>query len=688
MKGVHGLGEDLLTRGNDIESSLLAGEHALSVEGDLLAGRRWFDSAYREAERWGDGVAMAHAALGLGGLWVHEHRSAADSAMIRARQRHALALNDAHSALALRLRTRLVAEEEYRTGGHTAALAMVEEARRRGDPVALAEALSLAHHCVLGPEHGTLRLELAQELIAVASLTARRGDLLMGLLWRTVDLLLDADPHAERCLEELRGLLGREGHLATGFVVSAIDVMFSIRDGRFTQAEALASTCAERGAVAGDIDATGWYGAQLVAIRWYQGRIAELLPMLSDLVNSPLLSAVDNSCLAGLAVAAATAGERRPAMSALARLRGHDLADLPRSSSWLLSMYGVVEAAHLLGDVELAARAYDLLLPFARLPIMVSLGAACFGSVQHCLGVTSLTGGDAGRAAEHLSAAIQDNLALGHWPAMILSRWRLGQALALRDGPRDKVARRELDLATREAAALGMALPSAPPYLPSVPPSVPPNPPPSVPPSVPPCTLPPETRRRVLISAGASGDDDGRAPVVALLRRGGSWRIAMGGRFARVGDSVGLRHLAVLLANPGQEIPATDLAAGPGLSDAEPAAGSTTPDQPVLDGQARRAYRERLTRLDVEIDDLESSGRTEHACALRAERDWLAAELASATGLGGRPRPFAGNRERARIAVGKAIRRALDRISEADPVIGDELRATVRTGTRCCYRPE
>jgi hypothetical protein len=37
--------------------------------------------------------------------------------------------------------------------------------------------------------------------------------------------------------------------------------------------------------------------------------------------------------------------------------------------------------------------------------------------------------------------------------------------------------------------------------------------------------------------------------------------------------------------------------------------------------------------------------------------------------------------------VGKAIRRALTRIAEADPVIERELRDTIQTGVRCCYRP-
>lgn len=626
----------------NVEFALMAGERALAVEGNLRDGRRWFDAAYLAAHRLGNGPAMARAALGLGGVWVHEHRTAADAALVRARQRQALAMVPPRSVPALRLRARLAGEADYRASEHAAIFAVLAEARTAGDPVALAEALSLAHHCVLGPGHGALRLELAEELIGLAPLTGRRGDLLMGLLWRTADLFAAADPHAERCLSELRGLLAAEDHLAAGFVVSAMEVMLAVRAGRLAQAEQLAAACAERGAAAGDIDATGWYGGQLASIRWYQGRLAELLPTLSELVNSPMLSAVDNAYFAALAVAAASAGDRRLAVSMLARLRGRDLADLPRSSSWLSTMCGVVEAAHLLADADTAARAATLLAPFADLPMIASLGVTCFGSVRQALGVAALTTGDADAAAAHLRAAVHDNLALGHWPAAVLSRWRLGQALAIRHGSRDERARAELETATREAGELGMALPT--------------------------CRAAAEVR----------------APMIVCRRRGRQWRIELGGRVALVEQSVGMRHLATLIANPDSEIRACDLAAGPGGG---PDDGDGASAQPLLDDLARRTYRQRLATLQDEIEELEAMNDAERAAALRAEREWLVDELAAATGMGGRTRRFTGHEERARIAVGKAIRRAVNRIAAADPVIGDELRATVQTGLRCSYRP-
>jgi hypothetical protein len=627
--------------GEDLASLLAKGAFALEHDGDLRAGRRLYDAAYREAERVGDAGAMGEAALGMGGLWVHEHRTVAGAALLDRRLRRAHSLVDPRSSVALRLRVRLAGEAGYRSGDPAEILALLDEARRAGDPVARAEALSIAHHCLLSPEYGALRQALAVELVSESFHTGRRSDLLMGLLWETVDLFLDGDPHAGRRLAELREQLARADHLAVGFVVDAIEAMLAIRAGDLDGAEKLAHASAERGAAAGDVDATGWHGAQLIAIRWYQGRVVEVLPMLIELVDSPTLSAVDNSHLAALAVAAATAGDHPTAAGALASLYRHALADLPRHSSWLATMNGVVEAADLLDDARTASRAYELLRPYAHLPMVGSLGVACFGSVHHALGVAALTTGDLDRAVEHLRAAIQQNLALAHRPAVIASRRRLAQALTRRSRPGDTAeAERELAAAAQQATALGIALP----------------------------------------------DGSGPAPLTATCtRHGRDWQVALGNRSVLVGHRIGILHLAVLIANPRREVDAIDLAAG--LSALGITNAATASSQPVLDRAAIQQYQNRLAQLRQEIDDLAAQDDPERAARAHAEWDWLKSELAAAAGLGGRTRAFPTNHERARIAVGKAIRRALDHITKADPLIGAYLTRTVRTGIRCSYWP-
>lgn len=154
---------------------------------------------------------------------------------------------------------------------------------------------------------------------------------------------------------------------------------------------------------------------------------------------------------------------------------------------------------------------------------------------------------------------------------------------------------------------------------------------------------------------------------------------------------VGMLHLAVLIANPGQEIPAIDLAAGVAAARAVVHGGAAARNsgsaQPVLDQAAVQAYQYRLSQLRAEIGNLEFSNDDEGIVRAQAERDWLMAELVSASAIGGRTRRFPDNSERARIAVGRAIRRALTLIEDASPSIGQYLHSTVHTGMYCSYWP-
>jgi hypothetical protein len=300
-------------------------------------------------------------------------------------------------------------------------------------------------------------------------------------------------------------------------------------------------------------------------------------------------------------------------------------------------MNGIVETAALLGDAEVSARAYDLLRPYAGLPMVGSLGITCFGSVHHALGVASLTCGNLDQAIDHLRAAVQHNLALAHWPAVAASRRRLAEAYQRRGQPGDaEAARDESETIASQQATQAPPVPD-------------------------------------------EGDRDPAGLVAECHRVGRKWRLAWRDRSVLMEDSIGMAHLAVLVANPRREILAADLAAG--LS-ALGTVGDLGSAHPVLDQAAIAEYRNRLRRLDAELDQ-----RAGGAAEARAERDWLVAQLASAAGLGGRVRSFPDQGERARVAVGKAIRRALARIAEADPVLGDHLRQTVHTGVRCSYWP-
>jgi len=138
-----------------------------------------------------------------------------------------------------------------------------------------------------------------------------------------------------------------------------------------------------------------------------------------------------------------------------------------------------------------------------------------------------------------------------------------------------------------------------------------------------------------------------------------------------------MHDLAVLLAHPGQPVPASELVGVITQSRGEPA----------LDRQALTAYRARLRDLDDDIDEADGNNGTERAARARAERDTLVAELTRSVGRGGRPRRLGDDTDKARKTVTIRIQRALRLLDSHHPALASHLRQAVRTGTTCSYQP-
>jgi hypothetical protein len=135
-----------------------------------------------------------------------------------------------------------------------------------------------------------------------------------------------------------------------------------------------------------------------------------------------------------------------------------------------------------------------------------------------------------------------------------------------------------------------------------------------------------------------------------------------------------------LLTAPGRTITALTLAGGPGAARlASPAAHE------LIDARGRAEYHRRVAELNARIDDAPD---TADARAARAELDALLDHLRRMTGRGGRSRGFPDPGERARTAVRKAIKRAVDEIAQVDPGLGAHLAASITTGSSCCYQPD
>jgi len=108
----------------------------------------------------------------------------------------------------------------------------------------------------------------------------------------------------------------------------------------------------------------------------------------------------------------------------------------------------------------------------------------------------------------------------------------------------------------------------------------------------------------------------------------------------------------------------------------------------IIDRQALAAYRARIIELDAELAQARDWADEVRITRLSGERDALLDEVGAATGLGGRSRHRGAAAERARVAVGKAIAAAIDRVTEIDATVGRVLSDCVRTGTTCRYDPD
>ena len=623
--------------------------YALLTTGRLADARDAFRRAVAAADASGAALTYAQAALGLGGVWVHDHRTAEENRAYRDVLDHAIAaIADDESPEARRLvaslRLRRAAELAAKgLGSDDDALAALDEVRAVGSPSEIATGLSLIHHLMLGPKYADTRVPVARELVEIARANGDELHLLLGLMWSAVDaLLLGQD--ADRALGELRDRAEALGMRAIFFMSDAIDVMRLMRAGDLVAAEEAANACLERGLQVGDTDATNYYGTHLLALRWYAGRAGELLDLAQELAASTAIPDENPVFHAAIAAFAAEEGDVDLARRSIARAGGGRLDEVMQTSAWVVMMFALADAAVLLDDAELAAEVYEVLVPYARLPIMASIGVACFGSTERSLGLAARVTGRFDDAVAHLERAVAENQRLGNRPMTAIARADLAETLMARGRPEDRATAAELVAAAVDAAQR--------------------------------MDLDGRLRRwkQVRESIEMAEPPARRARCV---RRNGEWVVESDDERALVPDSVGMGYLTTLLAAPRVEIAAGELA---GID-------LVARPQAVLDPEAVRSLRQRVRDLERQVDEATLAGHHEEAAARQEEIDEIVRHAGAAMGASGRARRFNDAAERARTAVQKAIRRAIGSIDRDAPRLGEALRASVRTGHRCCYEP-
>ena len=166
----------------------------------------------------------------------------------------------------------------------------------------------------------------------------------------------------------------------------------------------------------------------------------------------------------------------------------------------------------------------------------------------------------------------------------------------------------------------------------------------------------------------------------SITRDGDVWTVRYGREAASVRDARGLWMLAELVSRPDTEVHVLDLSGTPEAAEQKGAG-------PMLDDQARDAYRRRVAELREELEEAEELADLGRAEQLRSEIDFITRELSRAFGLGGRKRSAGDAAERARVNVRRRIKDAIERIREQAPGAGKYLENTIKTGRYCKYSP-
>lgn len=668
---------------------LLAQAEAYHRAGDREAAQEAFlraagmSRSLRAAHPEESATALGRAAFGLGGIWGTVGILEQPVVDLLA---EAVSVQDGDSALHARLLARL-SVAYYWSDQVDRRLELSQQARemaaRLDDPVTQIYVLDASHFALWGPDTLQERLELANEMIALAG---EHGDLGSttpgsGHFWRIIDQLEAGDiDSVDRDIETYGQLAEQWKQPHFLWYANVARAMRALFAGQLETGRKLAEESFAVGATAQGENATHFFAVQQIEIARLSGDLASLVePALAMVRRYPAIPA----WRAALTALQASLGDDASAREHLERLAAKSFEDVPRDANYLVIGYFLAEAVWILKDTDRAQLLYDMLAPYGDHNVVLANAAGCLGSVSHSLGRLAALLGNDEPAMEHFERALAAHRAMGARPAE--ARTQIAQAEALlTTGAADKVPERRerahglLDAAFATGDALG---------LPGINADV--------------QSVLDKTGSTRPSPAEVGGDGAAEIPPVEgiLLREGEYWTIGWQGEVFRLKDALGLRYLSRLLAVPGGELHCADLFAGvgPTPSGNMPKAESSelgvraAMDEDageMLDPQAKEAYRARLRDLAEEIAEAESfndAGRLERA---QAEMEALQSELARGVGLGGRDRKASSRKEQARLSVTRAIKSVLRKVTKASPELGEHLTATVKTGTFCSYTPD
>jgi tetratricopeptide (TPR) repeat protein len=621
--------------------------HEQRRAGQLEAARTTLETALQLARAAANSEGFAHAALGLHALgdsldagretvvllddastWLGAARP--DDSGLRARV----------AAAASQARTHRLGED--RAYAEQLSSRAVELARESGDDDALGFCLLAQHDAIWRPGTSSARIAIADEMAAVAHRTRNRELELQAALLRVVGLLEQGDPRGLHQLEAFTDAAERSGLVRFRYFAISRRATINTLQGNFVQARQYMNEALELGQLIGEVDAFSVWADQMWELERLEGHSSQRVQLVTRLIeegspHAPILEAM-------LALDSGDPSLARARKSSIEAL----VASWPR---WAATMWtaSTCEMAVTSRDPQLLAEARIAIAPLLNIWVVLAGLVVVQGPIVYWAALLD-------QAEEHwddamnrfeLARASADELTARPWAAY--ARLGVAECFLQRGRPTDTARPAALlDEVERAASEMGMN-----------------------------AVLTRARRARDLIASAA--------PVVPgnVWRFDGQvWTLGFGGRTINLRDAKGLHDLRLLLSQPGMAVSVERLI--------DPENGSVSRgvrSEPVLDEQARIAYRRRLDELEDAIQMALNEHRDDRASALDRERETLMRELKAATGLGGRKRRLGDEAERARKTVSARIRDTLRHLDATHPELAAHLRRGVSLGASCCYQP-
>jgi tetratricopeptide (TPR) repeat protein len=307
-------------------------------------------------------------------------------------------------------------------------------AERLDDPETLAIARFHEYNALRTPYNVEERLEQATRLLHMALELNDRELLLTCHLFRVMELLelgdIDAlDAELEPQLQLANEL--RQPNLV--WITTLHRAMRATLDGRFEEGEALAQEALELGMQTEMAYPAPVYGGQIAVLRTLQGRAEEIEPPVRALITGmPYVTA----WRAGLAFALLEAGRIDEVAAAAKEVQPPQ--EVPQDMFFVVHMASMAEVWAALDDAEHAGPIYEALLPLAERNVTLALGASCWGSVAHYLGVLAACMGKLDAADAHFQHALDRNGRMGAWPLVARTQVAYARMLLNRDQPGDR----------------------------------------------------------------------------------------------------------------------------------------------------------------------------------------------------------------------------------------------------------